>query len=114
MAVEISEERLSELLAYCRLGPEEAADEQTIATIKSLYAAAVGYREEAGIKEPKEGTSRKAQYDLLVNALVLDGYDRRGTHMEATAITENPVFRRMLTQLKLTEGLVSNPDTTTS
>lgn len=56
-----------------------------------------------GIGEPQEGTPRRAQYDLCVNHLVLDGYDRRGATVSGSALEDNPVFRRMIVQLKLTE-----------
>ena len=95
------------LMAYCRIDSLEEGEE---ALLQGLYEAAVSYMEQAGISEPKEGTARRAQYELCVNALVLDGYDRRGMTDASASVGDNPALRRMLTQLKLTEP-VSNLDT---
>ena len=97
----------SRLMAYCRIDALEEGEE---ALLQGLYEAAVSYMEQAGISEPEQGTARRAQYELCVNALVLDGYDRRDVTITGTIVSENPAFRRMLTQLKLTEP-VSNLDT---
>ena len=94
-------------MAYCRIDALEEGEE---ALLQGLYEAAVSYMEQAGISEPEEGTARRAQYELCVNYLVLDGYDRRDVTITGTIVSENPAFRRMLTQLKLTEP-VSNLDT---
>ena len=96
----------SRLMAYCRIDSLEDGGELLL---QGLYDAAVSYMEQAGISEPTEGTPRRAQYDLCVNYLVLDSYDRRGAQTEGS-ISDNPVFLRMLTQLKLTEP-VSESDT---
>lgn len=97
--MEIGEKRRQELYAYCHIDiptPEDAA------LIGVLYAGAVGYLSGAGVREPAEGTPRRAQYDLCVNYMVLDGYDHR--EMAAAASTmDNRAFRRTLNQLKLTE-----------
>ena len=101
-------ERRGTLLAYCRL--EEFADDAAVqATLDGLYAAAVGYMDAAGVSEPPAGTNRAAQYDLCVNAMVLDWWEHRDT-TKPTATTENPAFRRLINQLKLTEP-VSDLDT---
>ena len=97
----------SRLMAYCRIDSLEEGDEFLL---QGLYDAAVSYMEQAGISEPTEGTPRRAQYDLCVNYLVLDGYDRREVTITGTIVSENPAFRRMLNQLKLTEP-VSESDT---
>lgn len=91
------------MLAYCKLA-ELADDAETMALVESLYDAAVGYMEDAGIAEPDEGTTRKAKYDLCVNYLVLDGLDRRDMNIVSTVITENPAFRRLINQLMFTEN----------
>lgn len=103
----MDEARKARLMAYCRIDALEEGEE---ALLQGLYEAAVSYMEQAGISEPEEGTARRAQYDLCVNYLVLDGYDRRDVTITGTIVSENPAFRRMLTQLKLTEP-VSNLDT---
>lgn len=96
----LSEERLKGLLAYCRI---EDPTEDELATLEGLYGAAMQYMVQAGISEPENGTPRRAQYDLCVNSMVLDGYDARGSQAEGSTLMENPAFRRMLSQLKLTD-----------
>lgn len=103
-------ERKEALLAYCRID-ELAPEEEPI--FEGMYQAAVSYMEQAGIASPEEGTSRQAQYDLCVNALVLDSWDRRGTVDTGKGtyqVTDNPSFRRTINQMKLTEP-VSELDT---
>lgn len=98
----IPEEKLAGLLAYCRI---DEPDETELALLDTLYDAAVGYLDNAGVSQPKAGTPRAAQYELSINSLVLDAYDRR----EATtsgALSDNPAFRRLIVQLKLTEPAV--------
>ena len=102
----LSEERRASLLAYCRI--EEPTAEELL-TLEGLYDAAVGYLERAGVAEPEDGTTRRAQYDLCVNFMVLRDFDLRDAEVSGT-ITDNPAFRRLITQLKLTEP-VSNLDT---
>lgn len=102
-----SEALKTRLMAYCRIDALENGEEDLL---KGLYLSAVSYLDSAGIGEPQEGTPRRAQYDLCVNHLVLDGYDRRGATVSGTALSDNPVFRRMVVQLKLTET-VSESDT---
>ena len=104
---EWNDELKARLMAYCRIDALEEGEE---ALLQGLYEAAVSYMEQAGISEPEQGTARRAQYDLCVNYLVLDGYDRRDVTITGAIVSENPAFRRMLTQLKLTEP-VSNLDT---
>ena len=99
-------ERLASLLAYCRI--EEPTAEELL-TLEGLYDAAVGYLERAGVAEPEDGTTRRAQYDLCVNFMVLRDFDLRDAKVSGT-ITDNPAFRRLITQLKLSEP-VSNSDT---
>ena len=96
----------SRLMAYCRI---DALEDGEDLLLQGLYDAAVSYMEPAGISEPKEETPRRAQYDLCICALVLDGYDRRGAQTDGS-VSDNPTLRRMLTQLKLTEP-VSESDT---
>lgn len=103
----LTDERRAELLAYCRI---DATEDGEAALIQTLYDAAVGYMAQAGVGEPVSGSPRRAQYDLCINYLVLDGYDRRDTTVTGAAVTDNPAFRRLITQLKLTEP-VSNLDT---
>ena len=101
----LTDARKTALLAYCRI------DELDAGEAVLLYAAAVAYMEQAGVSEPKEGTPRRAQYDLAVNYLVLDAYDQRETVFAGTIVADNPAFRRIMNQLKLTEPVVSDSDT---
>ena len=94
-------------MAYCRI---DVLDEGEELLLQGLYEAAVSYMEQAGVSEPEAGTPRRAQYDLCINALVLDGYDRRGVQTEGS-VSDNPQLRRMIVQLKLTEPAVSDSDT---
>lgn len=103
----LTEERRARLLAYCRI---EVPTDEELLTLEGLYDAAVGYMEGAGISPPASGTPRAAQYDLCVNYLVLDGYDRRDVTITGTIVADNPAFRRLINQLKLSEP-VSDSDT---
>jgi len=97
---ELTEARRAELLAYCRideLGPGEAA------LLEGFYLDAVSYMADAGVSEPPAGTARRAKYDLCVNALVLDSWDRRGTQTGGQQLADNPAFQRRKNQLKFTE-----------
>ena len=107
--MELTAKRKAALLAYCRIDELDAGED---ALLESLYGAAVSYMEQAGVSEPKDGTPRRAQYDLAVNYLVLNSYDQRETAVSGTIVSENPAFRRIMNQLKLTEPVVSDSDTT--
>ena len=96
----LTEERQAGLLAYCRI--EEPTPEELL-TLETLYDAAVGYMEGAGIAQPPEGTTRRAQYDLAVNFMVLRDFDLRDVTITGTTVADNPAFQRLITQLKLTE-----------
>lgn len=96
------------LMAYCRIDALEEGEELLL---QGIYEAAVSYMEQAGISEPAAGTPRRAQYDLCVNCMVLDSWDHRDMKEPANQVTENVAFRRMLNQLKFSEGTVSDSDT---
>ena len=106
--MELTPERKAALLAYCRIDALEPGEETLLET---LYAAAVAYMNQAGVSEPKDGTPRRSQYDLAVNYLVLCSYDQRDMVITGTIVADNPAFRRILNQLKLTEPVVSESDT---
>lgn len=96
----LTEERRASLLAYCRI---EEPTEGELATLEGLYDAAVGYLENAGVTLPPEGTLRRAQYDLAVNFMVLRDFDLRDATITGTIVADNPSFRRLVNQLKLSE-----------
>lgn len=98
----MTEGRRLAIMAYCRIN-EADLEPGEIHLLDALCAAAVGYMAQAGVSEPPEDTPRRALYDLCVNYLVLDGWDRRDASFVGTSSTENPEFRRKLNQLKFTE-----------
>lgn len=95
----IAPERLESLLAYCKLS-ELRDDPEVMALIRELYLYAVQYLAGAGVEQPEEGAPLTSVYDQCVNYLVLDAWERREATVVATVVTDNPVFRRMLVQLK--------------
>lgn len=103
---ELTQERKAVLKAYCKLDELSKEDELLL---QRFYDEAVEQLAEAGISQPAEGTGRAAKYDGLVDAIVLDKWDNRGTQSEIT-MPENRAFRQSLNQMKLTEP-VSNLDT---
>ncbi len=103
----LSEDRKTSLLAYCKL--TELADDPEVKTlIPAFYESAVEYLADAGIVEPAGETGR-ARYDLAVNAMVLDNWDKRGMTI-TESLKDNPAFRLLLNQLKQTRP-VTNPQT---
>lgn len=106
----LSDERKASLLAYCHL-TELADDPDVEALIPCLYDAAVLYMRGAGIIEPPDGSTSRALYDLCVNFMVLDSWDRRDMTITGTIVEENPAFRRIFNQLKFTAGMVPESDT---
>lgn len=102
----LSEARKKSLLAYCKL-TELADDPEVEALIPVLYEAAVGYLKGAGVVVSESDTTRAAQYELCVNYLVLDGWERREISISGTTVTENPAFRLLVNQLKMTQPGVS-------
>ena len=98
----LTEERRASLLAYCKLA-EFGEDPEVLALLDTFHGAAEGYLAQAGISPPTEGTTRRAQYDLCINYLTLNFWDNRDTIYTGTVTVDNPVFRRMVNQLKMTE-----------
>lgn len=110
MARKLTPERRAALMAYCRI--DELTPEET-PVLEMIVQAAEAYMMQAGVSEPEEGTSRRGQYDLCINAMVLDGWDRRGiaaSERGTFTTVENRSFRQILNQLKMTEP-VSKLDT---
>lgn len=88
-------EHLADIADYCKV---EADDAQ----LDGFVDASVAYLAGAGVNEPEDGTVRAAQYLQCIKYLTLDLYDRRDASVEGT-VSDNPAFRRLLNQLKLTE-----------
>ena len=105
----MTDTRKAALMAYCRLDDLTAEEEMLLLR---EYRRAVAYLSAAGISEPTEGTERRDHFDAVVDALVLDAWDNRGTQTAGYTLAANPAFRQSLNQLKLTEP-VSNLDTGT-
>lgn len=106
----LTEERRTALLAYCKL-TELKDDPEVQALIPMFFDAAVGYLADAGVAEPAGGGSRRARYDLAVNAIVLDSWEHRDLKEAGASVSVNAAFRWLINQLKLTEPAVSNLDT---
>lgn len=70
--------------------------------LPGYYFASVEYMAGAGVSIPPDGTGRRALYDLCINYLVLDKYERRSATITG-AVVENPEFVRIKNQLKFTE-----------
>lgn len=88
-------EHLADIAAYCKVDADDAE-------LPGFVDAAAAYLSGAGVSEPEDGTARFAQYLQCVKYLALDLYDRRDAAVDGT-LGDNPTFRRMLNQLKLTE-----------
>lgn len=88
------------LLAYCRIEDPTPGD---LDALEGLYSGAVAYLANAGVPQPPEGSPRWALYHRCLCYLVLDGFDQREPSA-TTPFHENPAFRRILNQLKLTGG----------
>ncbi len=93
-------ERLALLAAYCHIDLSVPEDKRLA---ERMYLSAVGYMEDAGVAMPPPGTTRRAKYDQVVDAMVLDAWDNRGTHSLVNPPSVNPAFRNLMNQLKNTE-----------
>lgn len=102
----LTDARRAVLKAYCKLDDLSVEDELLL---ERFYDGAVELMANAGVSQPAEGTGRAAQFDTLVDAIVLDNWDNRGTQSEIT-MPENRAFRLSLNQMKRTEP-VSKLDT---
>ena len=97
MAV-LDADRLAALTAYCRIDELGPGDYELL---HSLYSVAVAYMSAAGVSCP-DSPERRAAYDLCVNYLLSDAWDRRSREL-SSATAENRAFRSLLNQLKFTE-----------
>ena len=104
--MEITYDELERCMRYMKLDTEE--DEPV--ALECLQSARE-YLSNAGVSLPPEGSGRRVQYDMAAHILASSYYQRRTATVEGTAVTENPVLRPILNQLKLTEPPVSKLDT---
>lgn len=93
-------ERLALLAAYCHIDLSVPEDKRLA---ERMYLSAVGYMDGAGVAMPPPETPRRAQYDQVVDAMVLDAWDNRGTQALVNPPSANPAFRALMNQLKHTE-----------
>ena len=80
-------EHLADIAAYCKVDADDAE-------LPGFVDTAAAYLADAGVLEPQDDSPRYAKYLQCVKYLALDLYDRLG---------DNPAFRRLINQLKLTE-----------
>ena len=88
-------DRLADIAAYCRVEADDAE-------LPGFVDTAAAYLADAGVREPQNGSPRYAKYLQCVKYLALDLYDRRDAAVDG-ALGDNPAFRRLINQLKLTE-----------
>ena len=97
----IPEEFKARVLAYCQ---EPEPDEADLLTLDQAWDSSAAYLEGAGVSQPPaENTARRSLWLSVMLAMVLDEYDQRGGQFTEGKLQDNPVFRRKLNQLKLTE-----------
>ncbi len=97
----IPEELKAQVLAYCREPEPDTAD---LMVLNQAWDSAKSYLEGAGVSQPPaENAARRSLWLSVMCAMVLDEYDQRGGQFTESKLQDNPVFRRKLTQLKLTE-----------
>lgn len=106
VSAELSAEELEAAKRYIRPSVEE--DDWMVA---QCVIGARSYLVGAGIRLPEAGTARRAQYDLVAHALALSAYDQREPTITGGTVAANPVLRRSLKQLQLSEPPMSNLDT---
>ncbi len=94
---------LADIALYCKVEEDDAA-------LPGFVDAAAAYLADAGVSVPETGTGRFALYLQCVKYLTLDLYDKRETTVTGTLVTDNPAYRRIINQLKLT-GPVPGSDT---
>lgn len=89
----LTSERLADIADYCKVDADDAQ-------LPGFAAAAQGYLQGAGVSEPEAGTPRAEIYIQCIKYQVLAMYDRREGTVDGT-VSENPVYRQMLNQLKM-------------
>lgn len=99
----IPEEFRSRVLAYCQEPEPEEAD---LLVLDQAWDSAESYLKGAGVTRPAPESTRHGLWLGVVLPLTLDAYDQREAQTEGqNKLQDNPVLRRKLTQLKLTEGI---------
>lgn len=88
-------DHLPEIADYCHVEENDSQLSGFIATAEESLA-------DAGVSSPAEGSGRAARYLQCVKYLTLDQYDRRDAAVEGS-LSDNPAFRRIINQLKLSE-----------
>ena len=101
MAV-LTDERRALLMSYCNLTEEQLLPGDDL-LLERFYRTAVGYLRGAGVAEPEGDEERQAAYDTVVDAMVMDAWDHRGSQTAGTAMQANQAFRELVSQLKHTE-----------
>lgn len=96
--MDLSREDLEAAKRYMRV---DGDDDDFV--VEQCVRAARGYMTEAGVSLPEAGTDRRAKYDIVCHAYALSLYDQRDPVATGSPVSENPVLRRLLVQLKLTE-----------
>lgn len=105
--------RMSEIMAYCRIDEADVSPADKV-LLNGMLHSAVAYLEQAGVPVPESGTARRAQYDHVVNALILDSWENRGSQAVAVTVMENPALKRQVVQLKLSGLVPAVPDSGTA
>lgn len=104
----IPEEYKARVLAYCQ---EPEPDDADLLVLDQAWDSGLAYLEGAGVSQPpEENTARTALWLSVMCAVVLDEYDQRGGQFTEGKLQDNPVFRRKLNQLKLTEPPMGEED----
>ena len=90
-----------DLMDYCAID-EADMDDRGRLQLAGFYHSAVSYMEAAGVEEPNRGDDEALWFKwmLCIKHLVLDAWDHRGAQ-ETASSHENPAFRRLVNQLKL-------------
>lgn len=94
---ELTDARKAALMAYCKIDEFGPGEEELL---HCMFSDAVEYMAGAGVKIPANGSDLSAQYDMLINAMVLDAWDNRGSQIAGVTMAENPAFRRKINQIK--------------
>lgn len=88
-------DHLPDIARYCKVDTEDPELSGFVATAQANLAG-------AGVSEPEADTPRFAQYLQAVKYMVLDMYDQREGIVAGT-VSDNPAFRGLINQLKITE-----------